>query len=194
MPAKPARAKAAGPIYQLKITLKGFRPPIWRRVLVPSDFTLARLHWVMQAAMGWTNSHLHHFRVGETYYSLPFPGTDWEDADEEDARRVKLAQVAPRAKAKFEYEYDFGDSWDHEILVEKILPPEPGAKYPLCIVGKGACPPEDVGGVWGYAEFLKAIADPEHKEHEMYLEWIGGGFDPDAFDLDEVNRALRRVK
>ena len=194
MPAKLARAKAAGPIYQLKITLKDFRPPIWRRVLVPGDYTLARLHWVVQAAMGWTNSHLNHFRVGETRYSEPFPGGGWVELDEEDARRVTLAQVAPLAKAKFEYEYDFGDSWEHAIVVEKILPPEPGTKYPVCITGKGACPPEDVGGVWGYAGFLEAMADPQHDEHEMYMEWIGGMFDRDAFDLDEVNRALRRVK
>jgi hypothetical protein len=194
MPAKPARSKAASPIYQLKITLKGYRPPIWRRVLVPGDYTLAKLHWVMQYAMGWTNSHLRHFRVGETYYSLPIPGADWEDAGEADARRVKLAQVAPRVKAKFEYEYDFGDSWEHDVVVEKILPPEPGVKYPVCLAGKGACPPEDVGGVWGYADFLEAIADPKHEEHDRYLEWIGGEFNPDAFDPDEVNRALRRIK
>jgi hypothetical protein len=188
------QSRISGPIYQLKITLKGFRPPIWRRVLVPADYKLSKLHWVMQYAMGWTNSHLHRFRVGHTYYSLPLPGTDWEDAGDEDSRRVTLAQIAPSAKTKFHYEYDFGDSWEHEIVVEKILPPEPGVKYPTCVRGTGACPPEDVGGVWGYAEFLRAIADPNHDQHEEYLEWIGGEFDPQAFDLEEVNRALRRIK
>jgi hypothetical protein len=92
------------------------------------------------------------------------------------------------------YEYDFGDSWEHELLVEKILPPEPGVRYPLCLKGKGACPPEDVGGVWGYDSFLEAIADPKHPEHDDMLEWVGGEFDPEAFDLDEVNEALRYVR
>ena len=192
MPAK--KSTSSAPIYQLKITLRDSRPPIWRRVLVPADFTLAKLHWVIQQAMGWTNSHLHHFRVGETYYSLPVPYTDWAELNEKDSRKVRLDQIAPRVKAKFVYEYDFGDSWEHEIVVEKILPPEPGVKYPTCLKGKGACPPEDVGGVWGYAGFLEAIHDPNHEEHKMYLEWIGGSFDPEAFDLDDTNAALRRVK
>jgi len=182
------------PIYQLKITLRDFRPPIWRRVLVPAHFTLAQLHWVVQHAMGWTNSHLHHFKVGETYFSLPMPGTDWEELDERDSRQIRLEQAAPRVKAKLIYEYDFGDSWEHEVVVEKILPPDPKMKHPVCLKGKGACPPEDVGGVWGYANFLEAINDPKHEEHEMYLEWIGGEFDPEAFDLEEVNAALRRVR
>ena len=191
MPAR--KSTPSAPIYQLKITLRDSRPPIWRRVLVPADFTLAKLHWVIQQAMGWTNSHLHHFRVGETYYSLPAPYTDWDELNEKDSRKVRLDQIAPRVKAKFVYEYDFGDSWEHEIVVEKILP-EPGVKYPTCLKGKGACPPEDVGGVWGYAGFLEAIHDPNHEEHKMYLEWIGGSFDPEAFDLDDTNAALRRVK
>ncbi len=184
----------AGPVYQLKVTLRGSRPPIWRRVLVPGRYTLGDLHWVIQFVMGWTNSHLHHFDVFGTYYSLPMPYSGWEDAEEQDARKVRLAEIAPQAKTKFRYEYDFGDSWDHDVLVEKILPPDPKLKHPVCLAGKRACPPEDVGGVWGYAEFLEAIADPEHEEHEMYLEWIGGEFDPEAFDLEAVNRDLRRLK
>ena len=195
MPArKPAKSTTAAPVYQLKITLKYFRPPIWRRVLVPGHYTLGDLHWVVQHAMGWTNSHLHHFKVGETYYSLPMRGTDWEDSREEDARRARLDQIAPRAKMKFLYEYDFGDSWQHEILVEKILPPDPALNHPMCLKGKRACPPEDVGGVWGYAEFLVAISNQEHEEHDSYLEWIGGEFDPEAFDLDEVNAMLSRLR
>jgi len=192
MPAR--KSTSSAPIYQLKITLRDFRPPIWRRVLVHADFTLAKLHWVMQGAMGWTNSHLHHFRVGETYYSLPIPDTDWEDMDEEDARRVTLGQIAPHAKMKLMYEYDFGDSWEHDVVVEKILPPDPALKHPVCLKGRGACPPEDVGGVWGYVEFLEAIRDPDHEEHDSYLQWVGGEFDPEAFDLEEVNAALRRVR
>lgn len=183
-----------GSVYQLKITLRDFRPPIWRRALVAGHYTLADLHWVVQFAMGWTDSHLHHFKVGETYYSLPIPGTDWEDTHEEDSRKMRLDQIAPRAKMKFMYEYDFGDSWEHDILVEKILPPDPKMKHPVCLTGKGACPPEDVGGAWGYAEFLEAINDPEHEEHESYLEWVGGEFDPKAFDLEAANKALKRLK
>lgn len=163
-------------------------------MLVPGHYTLADVHWVIQIAMGRTNSHLHHFQVGETYYSLPMPGTDWEESDEKDSSKARLDGIAPRAKMKFRYEYDFGDSWDHDILVEKISPPDPKLKHPICLKGARACPPEDVGGVWGYAEFLQAIRDPDHPEHEEYLEWIGGEFDPGAFDPEAVNKELKRLK
>jgi hypothetical protein len=189
MPAKKRNTPTA--VYQLKITLKGSRPPIWRRVLVADDTTLAKLNHIIQIAMGWTNSHLHDFTIQGQRYSEPSPD-DWEPVKDE--RRYKLSQLVTGAKFKFVYQYDFGDSWDHEILVEKILPPEPGAHYPVCATGKRACPPEDAGGVWGYATFLEAINDPSHEEHEMYLEWIGGGFDPEAFNLDAVNAWLRQVR
>lgn len=181
------------PIYQIKVTLKGSKPPIWRRLLVPSDITLAKLHHVIQAAMGWWDAHLHQFAVGQTYYGEPHPDYDgWLDMHDE--RRFRLNQIAPGEKSKFIYEYDFGDSWEHVILVEKVLPREPGVAYPVCIKGRRACPPEDVGGIWGYAFFLEAIQDPEHAEHDMYLQWIGGEFDPEAFDVDEVNEALQYLK
>jgi len=184
----------AGPVYQLKITLRDFRPPIWRRVLVAGHYTLADLHYVIQFAMGWMDSHLHHFEVSGTHYSLPLRGTDWEDGGEVDSRPVRLDGIAPQVKTKFLYLYDFGDSWEHDVLVEKISPPDPKMKSPACLAGKGACPPEDVGGVWGYAEFLQAIKDPEHPEHDEYLEWVGDEFDPKAFDLEAVNKALKRLK
>ena len=104
---------------------------------------------------------------------------------------MRLNQIAPGAGFKFRYEYDFGDSWEHVLVVEKVLPPEPGRQVPVCIKGKRACPPEDVGGVWGYAEFLEALQDPDHEDHEMYLEWIGGEFDAEEFDLEETNEMLR---
>ena len=189
MPAKPT--KSIGLIYQLKITLRASRPPIWRRVLVPGDFGLHKLHQVVQIAMGWTNSHLHLFIVDGTEYGEPHAD---DRTEVEDERRFALRQVAPREKARFVYEYDFGDDWLHAIVVEAVSPPEPGVKYPLCAKGKRACPPEDVGGMWGYGTFLEAIRDPRHEEHASYLEWIGGGFDPEAFDLDAINQALRRVK
>jgi hypothetical protein len=178
-------------IYQLKITLKDFRPPIWRRVLVPDNFTLAALDVVIQISMGWTNSHLHDFTIRGERFSEPSPD-DWEPVKDE--RKYRLGEVLPREKSKLVYQYDFGDSWRHDVVVEKILPVELGQTYPVCISGKRSGPPEDVGGVWGYANFLEAITNPEHPEHTSYVEWIGGEFDPGLFDLDEVNKMLRSVK
>jgi len=149
------------------------------------------VHEVIQIAMGWTDSHLHQFIVAGRYYSVPSPQDLRPVLDE---RRHTLSQIAPGEKSRLVYEYDFGDSWEHEILVEKILPPETGVKYPVCIKGKRACPPEDVGGIWGYADFLEAIQDPKHEEHASYVEWIGSTFDAEEFNLDEINQALRRVK
>jgi hypothetical protein len=188
--AKKTASKA--PIYQLKITLEDSKPPIWRRVLVPGDATLEDLHDIIQVAMGWTNSHLHQFIVGQTYYGEPNPVYDGF-VEMHDERRFRLMQIANNEGFRFRYEYDFGDGWLHTLLVEKILEPEPGQQVPVCIKGKRACPPEDVGGVWGYGEFLEAIGDPEHPEHEDYLEWIGGEFNPQAFDLEETNAILREL-
>ena len=178
-------------ICQIKVTLEDSKPPIWRRLLVRSDVTLADLHRIIQAAMGWSGYHLHQFIVGQTYYGEPHPDYGSEMRDE---RRIKLNQIVSREGAKFRYEYDFGDSWLHQVLVEKILPPEPGQHYPLCIKGSRACPPEDVGGIWGYSDFLEAIQDPDHPEHDEYLEWAGGEFDPAAFDLDEINQAVQALR
>jgi Plasmid pRiA4b ORF-3-like protein len=187
-------ADSSNMIYQLKVTLRDSKPPIWRRVMVPGSFDLYKLHQVIQVVMGWTDSHLHHFLADGTYYSFPYPDSDWEDAGEVDSQQVTLAQIAPHEKRKFTYEYDFGDSWDHEILVEKILPPETETKYPWCIAGKRACPPEDVGGIWGYYDFLEALNDPNHDEHDSYMEWWGGYFDPEEFDIGEVNQVLQEIK
>jgi hypothetical protein len=180
-------------IYQLKVTLRGSKPPIWRRILVPADTSLSKLHRILQATMGWYDAHLHQFIVGRTFYSPP-SGYGFDELDAESTRGVKLNMIAPREKSKFIYEYDFGDSWEHEILVEKILPREPGTRYPVCIKGKRACPPEDCGGVWGYAALLETIADPSHPEHEEMLEWLGNGFDPEAFDLEAINQRLRSIR
>ena len=187
-----ARAKRAitPVVYQIKVTLKGSKPPIWRRIQVPSDTTLARLHRILQRAMGWEDYHLYQFVVAGMEYSDP---RVLEEMEGEDAQRVVLATLVCGEKCKFLYRYDFGDSWDHELLVEKILPRDEGKRYPLCLAGKRTCPPEDCGGIWGYASFLVAIRDPKHPEHEAMLEWVGGEFDPDIFDLDEVNRELQRL-
>jgi hypothetical protein len=186
----PRKAASTGRIYQLKITLKDSKPPIWRRVEVPDDITLAKLHAIIQAAMGWTDSHLHMFTAGRTSYGVPDPNYDEDVRDE---RRVKLNQLLTEPKQKLSYEYDFGDSWTHVVLLEQVREPAPGLRYPRCTAGKRACPPEDCGGVWGYADFLAAVADPEHPEHDDMIEWAGGEFDPELFDPDEVNAELRQV-
>lgn len=179
------------PVWQLKITLKDSSPPIWRRILVADDTSLSKLHLILQIAMGWTDSHLHQFTIHGRDYGVP----DREfEGRTEDERKVRLLQVIDGEKDRFLYEYDFGDSWTHQILVEKMAPREEGKRYPVCVAGKMACPPEDCGGVWGYQNFLKAISDPKHPEHEDMIEWIGGGFDPKAFDLDGVNQQLGRLR
>ena len=179
-------------IYQIKVTLAGITPPVWRRVLVRSDTTLGRLHDVIQAVMGWEDYHLHQFIVGGAFYGVLHPG--YGDLEMRDERDICLDRIVTGAGFRFDYEYDFGDNWEHVLVVEEVLPPEPGQVYPVCLQGKRACPPEDVGGVWGYEEFLEAIGDPDHPEHEDYLDWIGGEFDPAAFDLEAANAMLRGLR
>jgi hypothetical protein len=183
-------------MYRLKVTLKGSKPPIWRRLEVPGDVTLAKLHRILQVAMGWTNSHLHSFKIGGTYYQEPDPDFNpvFSHSEDKDEKRFKLQQVALREKMKFIYEYDFGDGWEHEILVEKIFPMTEERRQPVCIKGARACPPEDIGGMWGYYDFLEIMEDPEHSEHEGMLEWVGGNFDPEEFNLEEINKHLRKIK
>lgn len=181
-------------IYQIKVTLKGIRPPIWRRILVASNITLDDFHEIVQATMGWMGGHLHLFTASDEQYShAPFYDSDPSFLDElgaKDSSRVRLNRLVTGEGYKMLYEYDFGDGWEHEILIEKILPMIPNAKLPICIKGKRACPPEDIGGIWGYAEFLEAIKDPDHPEHETHTEWIGYDFNPDHFDKDAVNTIL----
>lgn len=186
-PKRTRTGKAPASIHQLKVTLDRVRPPIWRRILVPSDVSLAGLHDIIQSVMGWHDCHLHEFTAGDTSYGDP---SFLEDTDVEDERKVRLAEIAPRPKDRFRYLYDFGDSWEHTILVEAVKPPTAGIRYPVCVTGKRACPPEDCGGVWGYANLLEALAEPEHPEHEELKEWIGGPFDPEVFDLEAANRLL----
>jgi hypothetical protein len=181
-------------VYQLKIKLPGSTPSIWRRVLVPATITMSKLHRVFQVVMGWRDCHLHRFLIDGIYYSTPIPDTDWEDVGETDYRRLRLSQLVPASRLIFRYEYDFGDGWNHEILVEKILDEEPGKSYPVCLEGKRACPPEDVGGLGGYGHFLNVMRNPDHREHESLSDWYGGPFDPEAFDLVSVNKALSRIK
>ncbi len=178
-------------VYQIKATLMGIRPPIWRRILVQGGVSLGKLHSILQRAMGWTNSHLYMFHAGDSHYSRLHPG--WEDV--EDEGKTRLCNVAPKAKDRFVYEYDMGDSWEHEVVVERIAESDPRFKgFPVCLDGARACPPEDCGGIGGYEDLLAALRDPKHEEHNDMVEWVGGNFDSEAFDLEKVNRALRRLK
>lgn len=188
--------EVANLVYQLKVTLKESKPPIWRRIQVPGNITLLKLHRVLQAVMGWEDYHLHQFVVDGVFYGTRDPDFQVSGMETVNERGVRLYQIALDVGSRFIYEYDFGDSWYHQIVVEKLLPPEAGAsaRYPTCIAGKRACPPEDVGGVWGYESFLEAIRDPAHPEHEELLGWAGGSFDPEEFDLEDVNDALKRVR
>ncbi|HVS38764.1 MAG TPA: plasmid pRiA4b ORF-3 family protein [Gemmataceae bacterium] len=191
-PAKSPARGAAGAVYPLKITLDHIRPPIWRRVQV-KDCSLADLHYVIQTSMGWYNSHLHIFEIAKEQYGDP---EQWQDAmwghDVADEGKVKLGRLVGAGVKKFHYEYDMGDSWGHTIQVEKMLPAEAGVHYPPCVDGKRACPPEDCGGPWGYGGFLDAVQNPRNPQHEEMREWVGGSFDPEAFDLDAVNRRLAK--
>ncbi len=180
-------AKKAEQILQLKISLDDISPPIWRRVLVPDSMTLGELHSVIQIAMGWTNSHLHEFRVHGVSYGEP----DLEFLDDMfDEWDTRLSDLALREKLRFKYTYDFGDGWDHSVVVEKFLPVDKTLQYPLCVKGKRSCPPEDCGGSWGYAGLLETLNDPTDPEHDEMREWIGEDFDPEEFDLDDVNVML----
>jgi Plasmid pRiA4b ORF-3-like protein len=175
-------------VYQIKVTLLHSRPPIWRRLQVESGVTLDRLHDTLQMVMGWTNSHLHGFRLpqprqrGTRRRLLPI-----ESADE---KAKRLDELLRRLKDWLVYDYDFGDSWEHEVLLEEIRPRPPSTRLPMVLAGRGACPPEDIGGLPGYYHFLEAIKDPNHPEHEDMLEWAGKDFDPAAFDVQKVNRAF----
>jgi hypothetical protein len=182
----------SNPIYQIKVTLDDTHPPVWRRIQVPGNTTLLKLHDILQIVMGWEDYHLHMFTIEGSIYGDP-ADDEYGDLGTLDETRFKLNQVIYREGQRLRYEYDFGDSWDHTLLVEKILPSQEGVRYPICLKGKRACPPEDVGGVWGYENFLEAIRNPDHDEHEEYLTWVGGEFDPEAFNLEEVNTQLRSM-
>jgi hypothetical protein len=180
----------AGAIYQFKVTLKESAPPIWRRIQVP-DCTLGEFHEVLQVVMGWEDSHLHQFIVAGEYYGRSDPEDMEWDMETKDEEEISISQIAKMGrKARFTYEYDFGDSWQHEIVLEKTLESEPKVAYPQCVDGERACPPEDVGGIWGYADFLEAIRDRKHESHDDMVSWIGGKFDPVKFSVAKVNRDL----
>jgi hypothetical protein len=177
----------------LKITLRGLRPPVWRRVRVSANSTLRMLHLVIQAAMGWQDYHLHEFEAGGRRYGEPdddpWPG----DAPTFNESNVKLGKLIERGVKRFRYVYDFGDDWKHEIVVEKVEPVDPEQPYPSLVTGKRACPPEDCGGVYGYLHLLEVLADPSDEEHAELSEWVGGPLDPEHFDLEATKRDLAHL-
>jgi hypothetical protein len=186
------RPAAAKNVHRLKVTLRGSKPPIWRRFEVPSDATLARLHAVIQLGFGWEDCHLWVFETLSGRFGSSDP-----DLEIRSAESKKLSAVADWPGDKLRYEYDFGDGWDHDIVVEAVQPAEPGVVYPRCIAGRRACPPEDCGGIWGYYELLNTLANPGHENHAQMLRWLGisspADFDPDRFDLEEANQYLAGI-
>ena len=181
-------------VYQFKITLLEVQPPIWRRIQV-KDCTLDKLHEHIQTSMGWTNSHLHRFQIGEERYADPMLMEEgMEEFFYNDSTTTLLSGILPQTdkQCRFVYEYDFGDGWEHEIQFEGCPRAEPGRKYPLCLEGERACPPEDVGGTGGYEEFLQIITNPHNKAHKETLRWAGGKFDPEAFDSAAATKAMKK--
>lgn len=183
-----ARKRVTPKLFELNVELEDIEPRIWRRLLVPGSMKLPKLHALLQLAMGWTNSHLHSFQFGDQVFAAAHG--ELEELDMLDEKNRTLESVLGELR-EFVYEYDFGDSWRHRIEAKLIANPNPDWFYPLCIGGARAAPPDDVGGPPGYAEFLSAIGNPKHEEHQSMLAWIGGAFDPEGFDLNAINRTLR---
>jgi len=184
--------------YQIKITLKGMRPPIWRRLLISADCTMDALHCAIQRSMGWQDCHLYAFRTRNRRIEIPDPDDMWDSGwsnspKPEDAAEIRLSDVA-RPGDKLTYEYDFGDGWMHDILIEKEIESDDiTVRKAVCVKGKRACPPEDCGGIWGYQNLLESLSTPEQERDENekeFVEWAGGEWDAEAFDQNAINRAL----
>lgn len=184
------RARKSAEIYQFKVTLIGVAPPIWRRIQVAGGYTLAQLHRVLQVAMGWENCHLYMFRIGSKTYG-PSNIDDDDDLGLIEAKRAHLSAVLSSVGTSSTYVYDYGDNWQHELLLEAIVMPAQDTTYPRCVAGERRCPPEDVGGIGGYTDYLEAMADPNHDEHEEMMMWRGP-FDPEEFSVVGVNQELAK--
>lgn len=174
---------------ELRIDLEWLDPPIWRRLLVPARIDLGRLHDVFQVAMGWTDSHLHAFTIGQARYGMHF---DESPEGELDEKKFTLGGAIGRQR-RLRYEYDFGDDWQHQVVVEDTHTIPFALNFAVCLDGQRSCPPEDCGGVPGYASLLEAISDPAHEEFDDYIEWVGKDFDPEEFSLATTNAALQRL-
>jgi hypothetical protein len=178
-------------LYQLEVTLQEIHPPVWRLIQIWEDATLPQLHRTLQIVMGWKDYHLHEFSIGRRIYSVPDPDDDLYDREVIDESRVWLNEVVPRVGTRFEYLYDFGDSWRYDLRLEAIVLPDPEASYPRCLAGERRAPSEDAGGSPGYEGYLEAIADPGHEQRKNVLQWRGP-FDPEEFSLTVVNQQLRK--
>ena len=180
-------------IFQIQIALARYKPKIWRRLLIRSDLLLSDFHRAIQIAMGWQNSHLHQFmKDGVFYTDYIDDGLDWGDVKNVDYEGMIISDLLEKEKEKIEYEYDFGDGWIHDVTLEKIIPADETMKSPVCTGGAIACPPEDCGGIWGYANLLEILKHPDDEEYEGYIEWLGGKFNPEHFDKEAVNKLLKR--
>lgn len=186
-------AQTSGLLFQFKITLLDIQPAIWRRIQVP-DCTLDGLHLYIQTAFGWRNYHLHQFEIDGVRYGPSGPDEMDFGLETKDESEAVLSTLLPKSKrkARWVYEYDFGDGWRHEVVFEGYPQMEEGRKYPLCLEGAMACPPEDCGGPWGYADYLAAVADARHERHAEMLEWRGP-FDPETFDAKQATKEMRTV-
>lgn len=196
-------------VLQLKIKLEGIDPPIWRRFLIENSINFKKLHKIVQIIMGWEDYHLYNFQIDKSTYIEATQDSEnqfavdaiWSGFRSESKKKeykdneAIVSEFINKEKQKIIYTYDFGDSWEHVIELEKILPKETGKKYPVCIDGKRACPPEDCGGIWGYEDLLEILKDPEHPEYEeRIVDWLGEGFDPEEFSVDNLNKKLRNIR
>jgi hypothetical protein len=185
-------SQKASTIFQIKMTLKGIAPPIWRRIHMP-DCTLEELHEIIQVTMGWEFEHLYRFTIGGVDYA-DLEMTSDEEVEDACGTRSSAVLLTENRRPRFSYEYDFGDEWIHQLIVEERFLPKAEVKYPICVGGQRACPPEDCGGPWAYSDFVEAIGNPDHRRHDELLEWVGGEFDPERFDLAVVNEELAALR
>jgi len=187
------RKKPAKELFQLHISMKWIKPKIWRRVLIPADMKLEDLHRVIQTVMGWTNSHLHQFvKDGQFFRKKMDDDFDWGHMDEIDYKNIRVSDLLSSEKDNMIYEYDFGDGWEHKVLLEKIVPNSEQIIDPVCIAGERNCPPEDCGGPPGYENILEALKHPDDEEYDELLEWLGEEYDPEEFNIEEVNDLLKK--
>lgn len=180
-------ATTSSKIYQFKLTLAGSKPPIWRRIQIPENYSFWQLHFAIQDSMGWEDYHLHQFTMSNSRTGLRIgESAELDDSDMVNERKTKISKYFSTSNNKAMYEYDFGDGWEHQILLEKIIQADNEVEYPICLAGKRACPPEDCGGIWGYMDLLEIINNPNHPDYEERMEWLGDEFDPEDFKPEDV--------
>jgi hypothetical protein len=180
-------------IFQFKVQLKNITPAIYRNILVPESATFLQLHEIIQHTMGWDNYHLFQFVIDRNTF-IGIPNKEFDFGEVYDAKKIKLKDFFNPLNRKILYEYDFGDSWEHTVTLSKVMENEKNINYAVCLKGQRNCPPEDCGGPWGYEMFLAAITDKKNPEHNQMLEWVGGEFDPEEFDLEHVNGVIKQIK